>query len=122
MAADSRLSNDSPFLSLDLKALSQKVSEEEVDTIFHLPFSALTSTSRVRTSSFREELERPYWTVDVTDFVYERRQGTSATEVAREQMKVWGLTGWYLTMFMRTFAIHPSSRDGASCGPRPLFG
>jgi len=120
---DPQIGPDDPLPSLDLSILRKKVSQPEVDIVFHVSLSALTAPARLRSSMFRGQ--RPYWAVNVTDFVHEtkgtgillplptsRTSSEQPTEDDDElgsgkdsRIEVWGLTGWYLTLLMRTLQV-----------------
>lgn len=107
---------DDPLPSIDLASLQSEVSQSEVAAAFHIPLSALTAPSRMRSHLFRDE--RPYTVLDVTDLVL---AGTgdkvSITAASNEKgdfpgkkegrIEVWGLTGWYLSLLMKTLQIYP---------------
>lgn len=101
---------------MDLKDL--KISRSEVDLAFHLPLRALTAPWRLRSSLFRGY--RPYYSVNVTDVVRgnpgQRLQAppphdaVDDTEIGSGKIagtvEIWGLTGWYLTLLMRTLRLY----------------
>lgn len=115
------MSDDDPLPSIDLHAI--KLSQSEVAAAFHLPLTALTAPSRMRSYLFRGE--RLYTAIDVTDLV---RLGVGEqaglTAVSNEErvedgkkmdvvghahegrMEVWGLTGWYLSSLMRILQVY----------------
>ncbi|TFK39964.1 NUDIX hydrolase domain-like protein [Crucibulum laeve] len=111
-------SDDEPFPSLDMEVLRREVSQLEVDTVFHLPLSALTSPLRMRSYLFRGR--RPYWAIEVTDLV--QKDGVAVDIIPPEdalielddevgagrggRVEIWGLTGWYLSMLMRTLNVY----------------
>lgn len=128
-----RTPSEDPLPSLDMPAIRKNVSKSEVDTVFHLPFSALTAPSRLRSSLFRGH--RPYWAVNVTDLVREQRGDNQREDFDRDnalqmlahlekgsgspiedddeigsgksgRLEVWGLTGWYLSLLMRTLRVY----------------
>ncbi len=83
------------------------LSQAEVATAFHLPLAATVSPTRLRLDYFRGE--EPYWAIDVSDLV----QSAHQTELSRldgdeqgECLQVWGLTGWYLFLFMKALKIY----------------
>ncbi len=86
---------------------SLKLSQAEVATAFHLPLTAAASPARIRMDYFRGR--DPYWAIDVSDLV----QSGPRTELSRlyadeqgESLEVWGLTGWYLFLFMKALKIY----------------
>lgn len=104
-----------PYPSLDLQLLRKETSKSEVDAVFHLPLAAFTSPSRLQPQFFRGQ--RPYWTIEVADLVSNENVGIVASqetggqkdEVGNDRdgrLKVWGLTGWYLSMLIRKLQIH----------------
>lgn len=91
-----------PLPSIQMSSLS--ASYPEVAYVFHLPFENLMSPSRLRPSWFRGEA--PYFCVDVSDLCpfefWQHNQGCDEIgEVQHGKLEVWGLTGWYLALFMR---------------------
>ncbi|KAF8223797.1 hypothetical protein L208DRAFT_1315190, partial [Tricholoma matsutake] len=102
------MSDDDPLPSIDLHAI--KLSQSEVAAAFHLPLTALTAPSRMRSYLFRGE--RLYTAIDVTDLVRlgERVEDGKKMDVvghAHEgRMEVWGLTGWYLSSLMRILQVY----------------
>ncbi|KAF8495586.1 NUDIX hydrolase domain-like protein [Gautieria morchelliformis] len=101
--------SSNPLASLSLASLTQ--SQIEVADVFHLPFSELVSPSRLRPHMFRDL--RPYWAVNVSDKVNgaERLPVVEETEVddiggrGETVLEIWGLTGWYLSLFMRALEV-----------------
>jgi nudix motif 8 len=115
-SAEIPISDDDPLPSIDLDSLQSEVSQPEVALAFHLPLSELTAPSRMRSHLFRDE--RPYTVLDVTDFVQAGAGGeVSITAASNEKgevsgkkegrIEVWGLTGWYLSLLMKTLRIYP---------------
>ncbi|VDB88662.1 unnamed protein product [Peniophora sp. CBMAI 1063] len=107
MAVDS-LGPDEPLPSVDLASLT--LSPKEVAQAFHLPFSAACDTNRLRNHLFRGG--EPYPTVDVTDLVtgvdWAKQGSTPVDEVGggrAGRLEVWGLTGWYLSVFLHALGI-----------------
>jgi 8-oxo-dGTP pyrophosphatase MutT (NUDIX family) len=100
--------DDDPEASLaSLQMESLVLSRAEVAAAFHLPLAATVSPARLRLDYFRGE--EPYWAIDVSDLV----QSAPRTELSRldgdEQgqcLQVWGLTGWYLFLFMKALEIY----------------
>ncbi|PFH51918.1 hypothetical protein AMATHDRAFT_141513 [Amanita thiersii Skay4041] len=115
-----------PFPSLDIRHLRTKLSKTEVAAAFHVPLIALTDESRRRLHFFRER--RPYWAITVTDLIQNGNDGitgTGAIDYARddfshstaksekkvisareeEDIEVWGLSGWYLSLLMRVLKV-----------------
>lgn len=115
--------------SIDLSALKRGASQPEVATVFHLPLAALAAPSRLRPYLFRGQ--RPYWAVDVADLVrnvegdkvgihavatemdadlmYSSTRSEPQDEVGsgkEGRLEVWGLTGWYLSLLMRTLNVY----------------
>ncbi|KAH9072123.1 NUDIX hydrolase domain-like protein [Lactarius deliciosus] len=103
-----REANDDPEAPLpSLQMESLVLSQAEVATAFHLPLAAAVSPARLRPHQFRGG--EPYWAIDVSDLV----QSVSQTELSRldgdepgEGLHVWGLTGWYLFVFMKALKIY----------------
>jgi len=75
----------------------------EVAHTFHLPLSAARSSERLREDRFRQS--HPYSAVDVTDLIPSAsvEHGAAAPHVG--QHEVWGLTGWYLALVLRTLGL-----------------
>jgi hypothetical protein len=102
------INDHKPLPSVDLSAIQQRASKDEVAAIFHLPLAELANPSRNRAYLFRNQ--RPYWAVDVSDlvsgddglpFISESVEKPLEDEVGagREgRLEVWGLTGWYLSL------------------------
>ncbi|KAI0041052.1 hypothetical protein FA95DRAFT_1453000, partial [Auriscalpium vulgare] len=99
-----------PLPSLALPSL--KLSPREVAYAFHLPFSALTSPARLRAHQFRGQ--QPYWAITVSDLVGDENtvewvnDPQQRDEIGGGQdgrLEVWGLTGWYLSLFMKAMHI-----------------
>ncbi|KLO19278.1 hypothetical protein SCHPADRAFT_67935 [Schizopora paradoxa] len=100
-------SENIPSLSMS----SLKPSAPEVAHVFHLPLAELVSPKRLHEHQFRGKL--PYWAIDVTDIV----GGVAGQDWAGEtpvdevgggtegRLEVWGLTGWYLNLFMRAIGL-----------------
>lgn len=84
-------------------------STPEVAHIFHLPFAEIANPSRTRMHQFRGE--SPYWAVDVTDRIGDTVRWTKEApedEVGGGRggrLEIWGLTGWYLNLFMRALEV-----------------
>lgn len=116
--SDTNTENDEPLPSCDMSVLRNNLSQPEVDAIFHLPFSALASPSRLRSSTFRGN--RPYWAVGVADLVSERPLEptpilNSESELVDDSeigvgkygnLEVWGLTGWYVYQLMKKLQLY----------------
>lgn len=118
------ISDDEPLPSIDLEALRRKISKSEVDAVFHLPLSAITSPARLRSGRYRGN--RLYWPINVSDLVdpanvkariAERggvlpnyQCGGDDSEVGaggfKNTIELWGLSGWYMTMLMRILQIY----------------
>ncbi|KAJ3720949.1 NUDIX hydrolase domain-like protein [Lentinula raphanica] len=110
---------DEPLPSCDLDAIRRNASQTEVDAVFHLPLSALTSPARLRASMFRGN--RPYWAIGVQDLVSDvpaslegRMKQTEHDDVDDSEigpgkygnLEVWGLTGWYLYLLMKKLKLY----------------
>ncbi|KAK2463666.1 hypothetical protein APHAL10511_004417 [Amanita phalloides] len=92
---------DDPFPSLDLNTIRKTLPTIEVAAAFHLPLTAIIESSRRRARTFRDG--RPYWAITVADLLH---LGDSDDE----GLEIWGLTGWYLSLFMNVLKIlFPSS-------------
>ncbi|RDB23857.1 putative Nudix hydrolase NudL [Hypsizygus marmoreus] len=111
-------SEDDPLPSIDLPSLHGEVSRHEVAVAFHLPLARVADPSKIKSYLFRGE--RPYTVVDVTDIVHAaggKTLGITAMtseesvnggcDVGRKgRIEVWGLTGWYLSLLMRTLQVY----------------
>ncbi|KZT37954.1 hypothetical protein SISSUDRAFT_986927 [Sistotremastrum suecicum HHB10207 ss-3] len=84
---------DRPLASLCLESLV--LNTTEVAQVFHLPVQMLKEQRRLREHLFRDL--HPYWAVDVTDRV-------GSGDQVRSRLEIWGLTGWYLNLLMRSVA------------------
>ena len=111
---------DEPLPSLNLSSL--KLSPKEVACAFHLPLSAVLSPLRLHHYLLRGA--RPYYAIDVTDFVspkgpehmgvvYSNDKINCDNNVEDEpgnnregRIEVWGLTGWYLTTLLRILGVY----------------
>ncbi|KAI0320886.1 NUDIX hydrolase domain-like protein [Amylostereum chailletii] len=107
---DATVDPESPLPSLSMDSLT--LSPQEVAHAFHLPFSVMVAPARLRTHLFRGKT--PYWAVDVSDRVPghtiawandpEQRDEIGGGRAGR--LEVWGLTGWYLSLFMKLFDVY----------------
>jgi nudix motif 8 len=124
---------DDPLPSLDLSSIHMEASQSEVDRVFQLPLAALAAPSRIRSYLFRGQ--RPYWAVDVSGLdqtvkggnidievvagevdidlsnltkagAMPFRRGTNEVGYRKGRLEVWGLTGWYLSLLMRTLQVY----------------
>ncbi|QRV88852.1 NUDIX family hydrolase [Ceratobasidium sp. AG-Ba] len=102
---------DDPLPSLEMSSL--RPSLPEVPFAFHLPFSEIIESRRLRAHEFRGQ--RPYWTVDVTDKVagipdLTWTSGTGIDEIGGSdqpgKLQVWGLTGWYINVLMHWLEVY----------------
>ncbi|KAA1468808.1 hypothetical protein DENSPDRAFT_834252 [Dentipellis sp. KUC8613] len=101
---------DAPLPSLPMSSL--KISQPEVAHAFHLPFSSMISPARLRTHLFRGGA--PYWAITVSDLVSEKNVEWESDPNSRDEvgggrggrLEVWGLTGWYLSLFMKVLGIY----------------
>ncbi|KZP01618.1 hypothetical protein CALVIDRAFT_532396 [Calocera viscosa TUFC12733] len=86
----------------------------EVSHIFHLTFSEMFESNRLRIHEFRGYT--PYWAIDVTDKVRglglewekwggEDEVGGSGRPGGRG-LEIWGLTGWYLNVFLKRIGLY----------------
>jgi len=96
---------ESPLPSLRMDSLTP--SQSEVATIFHLPLAVAVTPARLRVHHLRGG--EPYWAVEVSDLI----KGAQQTELRRasgggseERVEVWGLTGWYLFLFMKALKLY----------------
>jgi nudix motif 8 len=119
------IAEDEPLPSIDLEVIRRKTAKDEVDTVFHLPLSAITSPARLRQGMFRGN--RPYWPISVSDLVDSsastvemptpseggRRDSDAVIDDSEiggggldNKLEVWGLSGWYMTMLMRILRVY----------------
>lgn len=98
------------------------LSKTEVAHAFHLSLSDLRSASRLHEYTFRGGA--PYFAVDVSDIMTRHTTGevvssngpvpwASDPEQRDEigggregRLEVWGLTGWYLNVLLRTLGLY----------------
>ena len=111
---------DAPLPSINLSNLV--LSQKEVAHAFHLPLSDVRSATRLHEYLFRGGV--PYFAIDVSDIINRHVEGevvSSNGPVAwasdpeqrdeigggREgRLEVWGLTGWYLNVFLKTLGLY----------------
>lgn len=123
LAQSSPAENEDPEAPLPSITLSNLVlSQKEVAQAFHLPLKEVRSATRLHEYLFRGGT--PYFAVDVSDIITRHAEGevvSSNGAVAwasdpdqrdeigggREgRLEVWGLTGWYLNVFLRTIGLY----------------
>ncbi|KAF7309648.1 putative Nudix hydrolase NudL [Mycena indigotica] len=101
--------DDEALPSIDISAIQNSSSKDEVELVFHLPLTELINPTRLRAYLFRNE--RPYSAIDVSDLVPPNSGLTSvSTEPPQGEIgpgtegriEVWGLTGWYLSLLSST--------------------
>lgn len=101
-------SKETPLPNLDLSLLTTNPSE--VALLFHLTLEELTDEKRLYEHNFRGR--PPYWCVNVSDKVAEEHwttprrlptetSGGEYTIDRGERLEIWGLTAYYLNLFMR---------------------
>jgi hypothetical protein len=98
---------DTPLPSISLASLT--ISQPEVATIFHLPLTAFVAHGRLKTHHFRGG--RPHWAIDVSDLVppggpRELNDTRGQSDNNGGRLKVWGLTGWYLSLLMKMLKVY----------------
>ena len=101
------IDDTSPLPSPPLSSL--KLSQIEVATVFHLPLKRFTDPHHLREHHFRGST--PYWACDVTDLVAPGIEWSHAGVSPEDEvdggldgrLEIWGLTGWYLNLFMKVF-------------------
>ncbi|KAG8918617.1 hypothetical protein FRC01_001757, partial [Tulasnella sp. 417] len=99
-----------PLPNISLKSLI--LSPTEVVHAFHKPFAALVDLDIIRPHAFRGFT--PYYAVDVTDEATAAGIDDPAPTEADEEggsprigrLEIWGLSGWYLNLFMRTMELY----------------
>jgi hypothetical protein len=77
-----------PLPGVPLSSLT--LSTSEVETAFHLPLSRMVQHALLRQDNLPNR--PPYFAIDASD-ILGMEDG--------EKVEVWGLTGWYLNLFMR---------------------
>ena len=92
---------DEPLVSIQLSRMT--ATPPEVASIFHLPFSELTNPARLGIGYFRGA--RPYWEIDVTDVSGLKTGPEGADNEKKESLRIWGLTGWYVNLFLRALGL-----------------
>lgn len=88
------------------------ISLPEVDQVFHLPLARVMDPQYIRRRLFRGE--SPYWTIcvqDLTSLVQGSNQVLDplideAGEASEGKLEIWGLTGWYLNLLLRTLQVY----------------
>ncbi|KIL69445.1 hypothetical protein M378DRAFT_157718 [Amanita muscaria Koide BX008] len=115
------LASDDPLPSLDMATIQDTLPTTEVATAFHLPLSELISPARRRLDVETFGEGRPYWAIPVADLlqsdittvnenVISSDHGddneTVFDSVKAESVKVWGLTGWYLSLLTRALKMY----------------
>lgn len=100
------IDDTSPLPSPPLSSLT--LSQVEVATVFHLPLNRLMDPHHLRERKFRGST--PYWACDVTDLVAPGVEWSHVTVSSEDEvdgfdgrLEIWGLTGWYLNLFLNTF-------------------
>ncbi|KAF8631905.1 hypothetical protein AX15_002163 [Amanita polypyramis BW_CC] len=112
---------DDPLPSLNVNTIRGRLPTTEVAAAFHLPFSAMIDPTRRRS---RVRVGKSYEAIAVADLLETDDIKRSATVVNGTQeadctmdnsaivdgdnlegLEVWGLTGWYLTLFMKALKI-----------------
>ncbi|KAI0084465.1 NUDIX hydrolase domain-like protein [Irpex rosettiformis] len=111
---------DTPLPAISLTNLV--LSRNEVARAFHLPLSDVRSATRLHEYLFRGGV--PYYAIDVSDIINRHAEGevvssnglvawASDPEQRDEigggregRLEVWGLTGWYLNVFLRTLGLY----------------
>jgi len=89
--------------------VSLTLSQVEVAVAFHLPLNRFTDPRYLREHQFCVSI--PYCACDVADLVapgieWSNEGGDSGGEVGGRfggRLEIWGLTGWYPSLFMKIF-------------------
>ncbi|KAH9995593.1 NUDIX hydrolase domain-like protein [Russula vinacea] len=81
---------ETPLSSLRMNSLT--LSQSEVAVAFHLPLAVAATPARLKLDHFRGG--QAYWAVEASG------------DGPEERVEVWGLTGWYLSLFMRALKIY----------------
>ncbi|KAF9642681.1 hypothetical protein BDM02DRAFT_1974827 [Thelephora ganbajun] len=103
----SDIDDTSPLPSPPLSSLT--LSQVEVAAVFHLPLNRLTDSRYLREHQFRGSTS--YWACDATDLVAPGIEWSNACANLEDEvgvgfdgrLEIWGLTGWYLNLFMKIF-------------------
>ncbi|CAG7846918.1 SubName: Full=Uncharacterized protein {ECO:0000313/EMBL:CCA71376.1} [Serendipita indica DSM 11827] len=106
------INDSSPLANTLIEDLD--INTAEVAMMFHLTLEELTDERRLTRHNFRGR--PPYWCVNVSDKVPEEYWTTPRVlpdEPSLEEggvdrgrrLEIWGLTGWYLHLFMRTVGL-----------------
>jgi hypothetical protein len=86
---------------------SLTLSQLEVAAAFHLPLAVAATPARLQEHHFRGG--RPYWAVEVSDLIMgvpQIQSNRASGDGPKERVEVWGLTGWYLFLFMKALKIY----------------
>lgn len=86
---------------------SLTLSQSEVAVAFHLPLAVAATPARLKLDHFRGQ--QAYWAVEVSDLIKGAPQIQSSQasgDEPKERVEVWGLTGWYLSLFMGALKIY----------------
>jgi nudix motif 8 len=105
---------EDPFPSFDISTIRETLPTVEVEAVFHLPLSTIVDPTRQRLAMFREG--KPYWAISVADLLRDdkhsinERKDDHIPDVVdnsklEDGLEVWGLTGWYLSLFMKVLKI-----------------
>jgi len=110
---------DTALPSLPLSSLT--LSQREVAQAFHLPLEATVSPPRLHNYLFRAS--DPYFAIDVSDIVTNSRNNANVVGTVAHiepsdhdrdevgsgrdgRLEAWGLTGWYLNVFLKVLGIY----------------
>ena len=96
-----------------------KINTAEVAQAFYLTFEELADERRLRHHQFRGK--PAYWTTNVSDKVdpvywtsplylpgeqpHEQAGEFAVADKRQAKLEIWGLTGWYLNLFMRVVKL-----------------
>lgn len=89
---------DEPLESLDPAKIHLDLGE--VAQILPIPLTTVLDLARHSIHHFRLRPERPYYKVDVSDLAVAVAGGTVG-----EKLEIWGLSGWYLNLFLRSVGL-----------------
>ncbi|KAF8479773.1 NUDIX hydrolase domain-like protein [Russula ochroleuca] len=96
---------EAPLSSLRMDSLTP--SQSEVAAAFHLPLAVAATPARLKVDHFRGG--QAYWAVDVSDLIKGAPQiqpSHTSGKGPKERVEVWGITGWYLFLFMKALKIY----------------
>ena len=76
-----------------------------MEQLFTVPLTAFLDPNRLRPSTFRDV--QPCWNVRVGDLMSAERKDEG--DMQREEMEIWGLSGWFMNELLRSAYIQQLS-------------